>query len=374
MSIRSEVLDVIHGRAHRRVPWFGDLSYYYDSLSRRGALAARYEGREGEKRFYGDHGVGIYLYTPDVFTVGYDEKVEYREERTPERIDQSFRTPLGSIESIQEFRKETWCYVYVKHFVQTIEDFRVMRYVHEHARYGENYRAFQECDHLWGEDGIGFAMGVACMAPFQKLVSRWAGIETTIELFMDHREEFARTCSAITESQEPLVEVLAQSPAAVVILPENLSSDVTGGTFFTELNMPYYTEIVRRLHAAGKKVAIHIDGRLIPCLGLLSKCGFDIADAVTPEPFGDLAVEDLRKAAGDDIVIWGGLPGGIFSRNYSETWFESYVRHVLECADEKFVLGVADQVPPDAVSSRIGRVRELVDAYGMPSKSGRKEN
>jgi hypothetical protein len=361
MSIRSEVLDVIHGRPHRRVPWFGDLSYYYDSLSRRGELPPRYQGREGEKRLYTDNGVGIYLYTPDVFALSYDGTMELKEQRSPGRIVQSFATPLGSIEAIQDFRDETMCYVYSKHFVRTIEDFRVMRYVHEHALYRENYKAYRECDELWGEDGIGFAMGVACMAPFQKMVSRWAGIQTTVELFMDHREEFVEACTAMEESQGALVEILAQSPAEVVILPENLSSDVTGGSFFTELNMPYYTRIVDRLHAAGKKVAIHIDGRLIPCLGMLSKCGFDIADAVTPEPFGDITVDGLRKAAGDDIVIWGGLPGGIFSRNFSDTYFEGYVRHVLACADDKFVIGVADQVPPDAVPSRIGRVRELVD-------------
>ena len=155
-----------------------------------------------------------------------------------------FETPCGSIESVQEWCDTTSCYVYAKHFVRTIEDFRVMRFVHENALYGQNYQAFLDCDNLWGEDGIGFAMGVACMAPFQKMVSRWAGIETTVELFADHEEEFRETCAAIECSQDPLVEVLAGSPAAVVILPENLSSDVTGGRFFRELNMPYYRRVV----------------------------------------------------------------------------------------------------------------------------------
>ena len=61
MSIRTEVLELIQGRPGGRVPWFGDLSYYYYSLQRRGTLEKRYEGPEGEKRFYLDLGVGIYL-------------------------------------------------------------------------------------------------------------------------------------------------------------------------------------------------------------------------------------------------------------------------------------------------------------------------
>jgi len=372
MSIRSEVLDLLRGRPGRRVPWFGDLSYYYYSLERRDKLEKKHRGPEGEKRFYADFGVGIYLYTPDAFTVGYGERVKYTEVKTPDRIGLRYDTPVGSIESVQDYVPGQYCFAYSQHFVRTIQDLRVMRYVFENARYGENYEAYLHYDRLWGEDGIGFAMGVASMAPMQKLLSRWAGVETTVALSQDHPEEFAAAFAAIEQSQEPLVEVLAASPAEVVILPENLASQVVGESFFRRFDMPYYTRIVERLHAAGKLVAIHIDGGLKPCLGLLASCGFDIAEAVTPAPFGDLPVEELRRAAGPDIVIWGGLPGGVFSRNYSDEYFEQYLLNVLRHADDRFVLGVADQVPPDAVPERIGRVRELVDSHPRdPGKEAR---
>ena len=362
MSIRSDALDLLNGNPGARVPWFGDLSYYYASLERQGTLEKKHQGPEGEKRFYGDFGVGIYLYTPDVFTTSFTEKVRCSEIRTPDRITVSYDTPVGSIQSVQDYVPGMYCYAYQKHFVETIEDLRVMRCVHENTRYSENYQQYISRDRLWGEDGIGFAMAVASTAPLQKLLSRWAGVETTVMLCQDHPGEVAETFAAIEAGQDELVEVLAASPAEVVILPENLASQVVGERFFRQFNMPYYTRIVRRLHAAGKKVAIHIDGGLKPCLGLLSDCGFDIADAVTPAPFGDIAVEDLRRAAGPDIVIWGGLPGGLFSRNYSDEYFEEYVLNVLRNADGRFVLGVADQVPPDAEPRRIGRVRELVEA------------
>ncbi len=369
MSIRSEVLDLLNGRPGRRVPWFGDLSYYYYSLQRQGRLEEKHQGPEGEKRFYTDFGVGIYLYTPDVFRIRYTDRVTYTEIATPDRIHQRYQTPVGAIESVQDYVPAQYCFAYAKHFVETIDDLRVMRCVFENATYHQNYDAYLSRDRLWGEEGIGFAMGVASMAPLQKLLSRWAGVETTVALSQDHPEEFARTFAAIEESQQPLVEVLAGSPAAVVILPENLASQVVGESFFRRFDMPYYRQIVDWLHAAGKKVAIHIDGGLRPCLGLLSACGFDIAEAVTPAPFGDLGVEELRQAAGPDIVIWGGLPGGIFSRNYSDQYFEGYVANVLRHADHRFVLGVADQVPPDAVPERIGRVRQLVDSN--PRKPGK---
>jgi hypothetical protein len=370
MSNRSEVLDLLHGKPGGMVPWFGDLSYYYYSLERQDKLEQKHRGPEGEKRFYADFGVGIYLYTPDVFTVSYCGRVQYTEARTPDRIVLRFQTPVGSIESVQDYVPGQYCFAYSRHFVRTIEDLRVMRFVFQNARYSENYEAYRSYDRLWGEEGIGFAMGVASMAPMQKLLSRWAGVETTVLMCQDHPAEFAETFAAIEASQEPLVEVLAGCPAEVVILPENLASEVVGEGFFRRFNMPYYRQIVERLHAAGKKVAIHIDGGLKPCLGLLSACGFDIAEAVTPAPVGDVAVEELRKLAGPGIILWGGLPGGIFSRNYGEEFFEEYVLNVLRHADGRFVLGVADQVPPDAVPARIRRVRELVRANPRKEAAG----
>lgn len=361
MSLRSDVLNVIYGKPVKRIPWFGDLSYYYFSLQRKDKLEKKYQGAAGEKQFYVDFGVGIYLYTPDAFKTEYNSKVKYTEIKTNEKIVQRYETPIGVLEAVQSYMSDAFCYAYTKHFVENIDDFRMMRYVHENAIYRENYEAYLQYDKIWGDDGIGFAMAVASMAPMQKLLARWAGVDTTINLYMDYPDEFEDTFFAIEQSQQELVQVLAESPAPVVILPENLSSEVTGEYFFKHFNMPYYQKIVDQLHKGGKKVAIHIDGSLKPCLGLLSQCGFDIADAVTPLPFGDVAVEDLRKTAGDDIIIWGGLPGAIFSPNYTDEFFESHVLNVIKHVDDKFVIGVADQVPPDALPSRIKRVRELID-------------
>ena len=75
----------------------------------------------------------------------------------------------------------------------------------------------------------------------------------------------------------------------------------------------YYKRVNEIFHKAGKYTPIHIDDRLNPCLGNLFEAGFDIAEAVTPAPLGDVELEDLRKAAGDDLIIRGALSGGLFS-------------------------------------------------------------
>ena len=50
----------------------------------------------------------------------------------------------------------------------------------------------------------------------------------------------------------------------------------------------------------------------------------------------------------------------------SDAEFERHVREMLDVmvADGRMVLGVADQVPPDGLRSRVAQVVELVERYG----------
>ena len=139
----------------------------------------------------------------------------------------------------------------------------------------------------------------------------------------------------------PVFDVLAGSGAPLIEFPENISSEVTG-SFFDRYNLPYYQRVTEVLHRAGKTVSVHIDGMLKPCLGKLHTAGFDIAEAVTPAPVGDIAVKDLREYAGEDIFIWG------------------HVQEILDLNDPRMILGVADEVPPDAVDERIREVSRLI--------------
>jgi len=62
----------------------------------------------------------------------------------------------------------------------------------------------------------------------------------------------------------------------------------------------------------------------------------------------------------------GGIPGSYFTANVSDTEFDRHVKHVLSVmtTKPKYVLGVADQVPPDAQERRVRRVAELVEEFG----------
>jgi len=365
MTERERLLHVLKGEKPDRMPWYADLSYLYDSMKIRAILEDKYMGDDGYLQFHKDLGAGICFYAPFPWSASYSKNIAYTEIEEGDTRTCTYNTPKGSIRSVRKYSHDTYAWAYTEHFVKDINDLRTMLFIFENMKYTENYEAFKRMDLSWGEHGLAAAIPPISVSALQKLLARWAGVEKTVEIYMDHMDEFEEVMERIQESEDEVFDIISNSPADYVEFAENLSSEITGRSFFEKYNMPYYKKRIEELHSKGKFVGIHIDGTLGSCLPLLEPCGFDVAEAVTPSPIGDIKIEDLRNVAGNNIVIWGGLPGALFSPRYSDEEFKSHLERVIDVftGDARFVLGVADQVPPDGIIDRIKLVRELVNEY-----------
>lgn len=356
------ILSVMNREKPDRTPWFADLSYLYSSMVSLGTLDDKYKGEIGYLEFHRDLGAGICFYAPFPWTLAYSEKIEYKTSISGNTRVSVFSTNVGDICCEERFLPKTYSWAITKHYVESLNDLRIMEFIHKNTFYKENYSEFLRVADLWGDAGIAVAMPSISSAPLQKLLARWAGVENTVGIYMEDSDEFEAILEEISEAESPIFDILCESPCEYVEFAENLSSEVTGDSFFKKFNMPHYIKQNKKLHEAGKFTGIHIDGTLKPCLSMLSGCGFDIAEAVTPFPIGDIKIKDLRKEAGDKLIIWGGLPGVLFSPLYSEEQFRSHLEELLETfpPGAGFILGVADQVPPDGLISRIKLVREII--------------
>jgi hypothetical protein len=172
------------------------------------------------------------------------------------------------------------------------------------------------------------------------------------------------------------------------MIPENLSSEVVGPRFYELYMRDYHETWNGRIGAAGKYSCIHLDGTLKGLLREVSGAGFSFIDAMTPSPVGDLEVErwaewcggglptraqaterEGRQEQKSETIFWGGLPGVYFTDKVPEAEFERHVRAVLRVmtSSPRYVLGVADQVPPDGLERRVRRVAELTGCLALPS-------
>jgi uroporphyrinogen-III decarboxylase len=179
--------------------------------------------------------------------------------------------------------------------------------------------------------------------------------------------EFQDLLDTMKKAFDQAAQIAIDSPAEVLMIPENLSSEMVGPDVFELYMQDYQKEWTTKIRDAGKFSFIHMDGTLSGLLKQEASVGFSVLEALTPHPVGDLKFEDLAGFVGESkSIIWGGIPGVYFTECVSNEEFEKHVIHVLSIMvkEPRYVLGVADQVPPDGIESRVRRVAELVEKYG----------
>lgn len=140
-----------------------------------------------------------------------------------------------------------------------------------------------------GKDvGLGFpSMGYT---GFGSLISYYMGVKNTIYALYDDPKAVKAYVDIYNRKHPELTDIYAKSPAPHILFGDNLSSDIQSPDIFMEYSFSHYKNIAESLHAAGKTVSSHLDGRLNGILGLVAKTGVDVADACTPAPCGDLTL------------------------------------------------------------------------------------
>ena len=75
---------------------------------------------------------------------------------------------------------------------------------------------------------------------------------------------------------------------------------------------------------------------------------------------------ELRKAWGDKVTIWGGIPATLFGPQYTDEEFDNYVKNMFKeiAPGYNFIVGMGDNVPFDGNIDRVGQVSQLIEKYG----------
>ncbi|MBI3922755.1 MAG: hypothetical protein HY318_15145, partial [Armatimonadetes bacterium] len=209
--------------------------------------------------------------------------------------------------------------------------------------------------------GLGPMVALPPRSPLSALFTEWAGVVTTCYLLADHRKEVEKTMQALAESQARALTILESSPAELIEFPDNLSATNQGG-FFDAYLLPHYRPIVERFHAAGKFVGAHLDGTLLGLLNRMPETGMDFIESITPAPVGDVSLGELRSLVPPNFVLIGGIPGASFASPWDWPKLREHVVELIRChKGSPFILGTADQVPPDGDIGFAGKIAELLE-------------
>ncbi len=359
MTFRERLLAVLHGHQPDVMPWFADLSYWYWAQHHRGLLPERYQGKAGFVQLHRDYHVGYYLGYATVYRAEY-ENVTVTRETEGLVTTTRWRTPVGEIWGQTQWSEETCAGAPVRWAVRSPDDLRVLRYVADAIRIVPDDTDFYEELELAGDQGHPSVFPPR--SPISQMLAEWTGVVNLTYLVADAPEAVQQTVTALENAADGAFDVLAACPAPWVEFADNLSGEVIT-PFFKRYQYDYYVRRIEQLHAAGKKVGVHLDGTMHGILPLLVEVGMDFIESITPKPTGDVAVEDLRDLAGPYIILWGGIPGAMFAPPFTEAMMRRQVETILEhhWPSARFILASADQVPPNGDMNLVRKVGEWLE-------------
>jgi len=366
MNSRARILAVLNGQQPDRVPWFGDLDYWATALVGWGQKPQGFQRSPEYIDWHMALGVGFYLqgYFPFTTIV---ENCEVKEWKDGFRRYRQITTPKGILRECLQWMPDDFCEGPVEHLVKSVSDLPAYQYLHANTRYEADYDFGRQRVAQLRKTGAGVMLAYLPKSPLMQMVALDAGIMAVVEMMSDDEELFAATIDVVKMSHDRAARLAVDSPAEVLMMPENLSSEVVGPALFERFMRPYQSQWAAAIQAAGKYSCIHLDGTLKGLLKQECSVGLNFIEALTPAPAGDLAVEKWAGFCGNpDTILWGGIPGGYFTALVSDAEFDRHVRQVLAVMRQapRYVLGVADQVPPGGLESRIRRVCELVEECG----------
>lgn len=357
-------MTLLKGRQPDRVPWYGDLDYWASSLVKRGLRPEGFIASDDYINWHRDLGVGFYLqgYFPYRHLI---ENCKTKEWNEGYRRFKEIKTPAGTVRECWEYMPSSFCEAPVEHFMKSEADIPSLKFIYENSRFEPDYDLAILRRQQVGDQGV-----VLCYlpkSPFMHLLALEAGVMAVTMAALNAPDEFRGLLDTMERAFDMAAYIALESPAEVLMIPENLSSEMVGPGFFELYMRDYQQKWTARIKSAGKYSFIHIDGTLAGLLRQEASVGFSVLEALTPSPVGDLKFEELSDFMGDSkSIIWGGIPGSYFTDCVTDIEFERHVKHVLSVMTKKprYVLGVADQVPPDGLERRVRRVSGLVEEFG----------
>ncbi len=371
MTERERILAVYRGVIPDRVPFFLDLSHWFNERHKI-PFDLSTPATQPDWALIDYHrkvGAGFYLANlASSYDIVFSHEVVSSavKENSARGTEIVWRmsTPLGTIERRRLWEEQSYSWGISKWGICSEQDLRAFEYAMTRARYVPVFDRYERWRGAVGDLGVVYVASTYSAMGF--LLSLWMGIEATIHACVDMPEVMTHVVGAINENLLTLIDLLCQGPGEVIIMGDNFSSDIQPPQFFRQWSAAFYREAFRRIRAAGKYSAVHVDGRLRGLLRELGGMGANCIDAVTPSPGGDLSAKQCRDEAGPDLILSGGVAPAVWSETASDGDFEKAVLDWLEIRKQgpRLIAAAGDQVPPGTPEHRIEMMRDLVERHG----------
>lgn len=286
-------------------------------------------------------------------------EIEVKKKRTGDEISTEYETPVGKLRSIERVTEHGYSSYFTEYPIKSVEDFRVLEFMLEATEFAFDAQAYRELEDWLGGQGMIWCCGPR--TPLQRLLIEFMGIERTFVNLYRNKDKVEGIMEMIGQVDEKCYEEIRSSPVKVVNLADNLDCRIVSPHLFQRYYLQHYQERCRQLRKAGKCTVTHADGYVKALLPLFRETGLDGVEAVTFKPTGDVTIEEVKKAFGDELILVDGIPYWHFLPMVSMEEFDSVTRKVISTFEDSLILGISDEIPPKGDIERLRRVSRIIE-------------
>jgi hypothetical protein len=270
-------------------------------------------------------------------------------------------TPVGVQVTVRRRMLSNWHYLTVKWPIETEEELKVATWREENTTWAWDQAKYDELQATVGD--LGAPTMYMPRMNVQDLYINQMGVAAGIYAIYDWTDTVEAYFSALEGSHDRLIDVIVDSPIEIINFGENIHASTLSPELFHKYHLPACQRRCERLHAASKFVSSHWDGDTRPLLPYAQETGLDAIEAITPQPQGDVTLDEIKAALGDTIFLLDGIPAVYFDETFSVDTLVECVHRLIDLFAPRLVLGISDEISSTGDLDRVKVVGEIVDAY-----------
>ncbi len=402
MNHKQRMLAAFRGEQVDRLPYVPRLDLWYLANRTCGTLPAQHVGREmneiaraegwalyfrfadnqldpAQQPMYLHRGIGLFASRDTVYDIVFSNKVDVRVHHDGPRMRVEYHTPRGMVSTTVHYDLEaqrlgTTIPTIIEPLIKSVEDYEAAGCLYENL----DLRLATERYDRWSaeeirDDGVAVSMSLSAASPVNEIQRDLVDSTQFFFHYTDHHDKVQRLASQMEPLFDRMLAIQCESPAEVVLWGANFDDMITYPPYFEREIQPWLRKVAAALEARGKMLLCHTDGENEGLMDLIRDSGMHIAESICPAPMTKLSMAEYYRRWSPKLTLFGGVPSTVVLPETSEADFEAYLDELFRAVapGTRYLVGVADQVPPGAIFSRLQRIGERVEREGaLPLRAG----
>jgi len=383
MTNREDLLNLLAGRPVDRLLWSPRLQEWYVAHHTQGTLPEKYQGKdlmEIESMLGAVAGSSARISWKQrvpqpkghIIQQAFNTvKIEKKTEGNREQI--LYHTPIGSVTETYLTNPEAGRrglpmdrHLH-EQMIKEEGDYEIVEYIYKDIVYTPNYENYLAFEKRIGESGVPIVN--LDRDPMYLIMQNLIGYNRFFYEFYDHRARIDRLYETLCKKFEEFKILAVNSPAKIFLAAYHHDGRMMSPKFYDEYMKPYLKPFASELQKRDKYLGIHADADTKGLFGGILESGITFIDCFATKPIVTTTFEEAVDYWKDSVVIYGGVPSNIIVPSlFSEGDFKRYLDRLFRTIREKpckVLVGIADNVMPEADMDRVEEVARRVERFGL---------